>query len=130
MAEINENVAGGSKIDDSSKSEAGSEQTDFTEDIVPATTMGSKGNMPTPPPAPPSISSISITKEQKLAALKKNRGAIAWNQGKFRGGRRWDVILYPYEQKSDHLVLTSKRPPSGATVVKDVNSAIETAKML
>jgi hypothetical protein len=130
MAELNENVACGSKIDDSSTSAAGSGQTDFTADIVAVTTMGSKGTTTTPPPALPSISSISVSKEQKLAALNKNRGAITWNPAKFQGGRRWDVILYPYERKSDHLVLTSRRPPSGATVVRDANSAIKTAKIL
>ena len=123
MTELNEKAAG-------IKLTTGSGRTGFTVDTVAETTTGSKGTTTTPPPAPPSISSISLTKEQKLAALNKNRGAITWNPGKFRGGRRWDVILYPYERKSDHLVLTSRRPPSGATVVKDINSAIETAKML
>ena len=130
MTELNEKAAGGSNVAAGIKLTTGSGQTGFTVDTVAETTTGSKGTTTTPQPAPPSISPISLTKEQKLAALNKNRGAITWNPGRFRGGRRWDVILYPYERKSDHLVLTSRRPPSGATVVKDVNSAIETAKML
>jgi hypothetical protein len=71
-----------------------------------------------------------LTQSQKLAAIAHNRGAIGWNQGALYGKRRWDIILYPYDEASDHIILFTNHPPKGVHVVTGAQSAFKTAKVL
>jgi hypothetical protein len=75
-------------------------------------------------------SSQSQTQADKLAKIAHNRGALAWNQGALYGKRRWDIILYPYDEVSDHLIIFSNKPPAGAHVVTGAKSAFQTARVL
>ena len=61
-----------------------------------------------------------------------DRRAIGWNhQGEvYDGKHRWDIILYPYNQRSDRLTIFSKHAPRGVHVVTDAKSAFTTAKTL
>jgi hypothetical protein len=65
-----------------------------------------------------------------LTEIAKNKGALTWNQGALFGKRRWDVILYPYTQPSDHVILFQNNPPKGAKVVSSGSSAFKTVKIL
>jgi len=69
------------------------------------------------------------TEKEIRKAVKKNKGAITWNQGELEGKRRWDVILFPYDQKNDHQIVWGK-PPAGAKIVTGAGSAFNTAKVL
>jgi hypothetical protein len=71
---------------------------------------------------------------QKRHVIETNRGAIAWRQGEVGakgGGRddRWDVLLWPYEAKSDHIMVFGRRP-ANATIVRGPGSAKKTAQLL
>jgi hypothetical protein len=98
---------------------------------------GSGGVTDTPTASPPTtslpISSKSnqpLTRAHKLTEITKDKGALTWNQGALFGKRRWDVILYPYDQPSDHIILFQNNPPKGAKVVSNAGSAFTTAKLL
>jgi hypothetical protein len=74
--------------------------------------------------------SQSQTQSEKLAKIAHNRGAIGWNQGALWGKRRLDIILYPYDEASDHIILFTNHPPKGVHVVTGAKSAFATAKVL
>jgi hypothetical protein len=65
-----------------------------------------------------------------LTEIAKNKGALAWNQGALYGKRRWDVIIYPYDEPDDHIILFQNRPPKGAKVVSGAISAFKMVKVL
>jgi hypothetical protein len=99
--------------------------------------MGSGGVASTTTVSPPttslpksSKSSQPLPRAQKLTEIAKNKGALTWNQGALYGKRRWDVILYPYDQPSEHIILFQNNPPKGAKVVDGVGSALKMAKVL
>jgi hypothetical protein len=86
-----------------------------------------------PPPTRPNII-VRASDSQKRDAIVSNKGAIAWRQGEVGakgGGRddRWDVLLWPYEAKSDHIMVFGRRP-ANATIVRGPGSAKRTAQLL
>jgi hypothetical protein len=110
---LNENIAGGGN----------------------ATGGGGVTGAPTTPPPTTSLPKSSksnqpLTRAQKLTEITKDKGSLTWNHGVLFGKRRWDVILYPYDQPSDHIILFQNNPPKGAKVVGGASSAFKTAKLL
>jgi hypothetical protein len=61
--------------------------------------------------------------------IKANKGALAWCMGKLGDKDRWDVILYPYQDESDHVILVGQEP-AGATIMRGPKSAFKTASVL
>jgi hypothetical protein len=83
-----------------------------------------------PPPVGKKPTTPDQSDAQKEERIKKNKGAIGWNQGELMGKRRWDIILFPYDQKSDHIILFSNKAPSGLKIVTGAGSAFATAQRL
>ena len=73
------------------------------------------------------------SQSDKLAMMiARNHGAIGWNQdrGELYGKRRWHIILYPYDEASDHLIIFSKHAPRGVHIVMGAELAFASAKTL
>jgi len=66
----------------------------------------------------------SGTDRQKRAVIKAAGGAVAWRQGRLRGGDVWKVKYAPYGPHDQLVVLGD--PPEGATLVTGPRSAYRT----
>ena len=109
----------------------------LNENVTSGGNVAGSGVTSTPPAPPPttslpksSKSNQPLTPAQKLTEITKDKRALTWNHGVLFGKRRWDVILYPYDQPSDHIILFQNNPPKGAKVVSNAGSAFTTAKLL
>jgi hypothetical protein len=102
----------------------------LNENVTSGGNVAGSGVTSTPPAPPPttslpksSKSNQPLTPAQKLTEITKDKRALTWNHGVLFGKRRWDVILYPYDQPSDHIILFQNNPPKGAKVVSNAGSA-------
>jgi len=66
-----------------------------------------------------------------MGSQKEDSRAIGWHDGTtLYGKKRWDIIVFPYTDPSDHLILYSNKTPAGVKVVTGADSAFKTVKRL
>jgi hypothetical protein len=86
---------------------------------------------PRPPgvPKPPIFKLKIMTDKEKRKIIAEANGAIAWRQGQIGGKDRWDVIINPYTQQENYMMVLGATP-RGASVIKGPGSAYATARLL
>jgi len=68
--------------------------------------------------------------KEKRNFIYKAGGAIAWRQGQVGGKDRWDVIVNPYQNNEQYVMVLGSKPKGAAIVVKGPKSAYATAQLL
>jgi hypothetical protein len=68
------------------------------------------------------------TDQEKRQAILEAGGAVAWRQGQVGGKDRWDVIINPYQDNSDYVMLLGRPPEGAVTFARGPKSAYKTAQ--
>lgn len=81
-------------------------------------------------PFPPKRQAAPVSQKRAKEMIKQAGGAIAWRMGQVGKKDRWDVILNPYSNNADYIMVLGKAP-AGATIVrKGPGSAYGTAQTI